>query len=99
MLKIIKSGMLTTVQDLGRYGYQKYGVIASGVMDPFAHRIANLLVGNGENAATLEISLIGPEIEFEADTCIAICGGDLSPAIDGKAAKCGASWRCPKEAF
>lgn len=90
MLKIIKSGMLTTVQDLGRYGFQKYGVIASGVMDPFAHRIANLLVGNGENAATMEISLIGPEIEFEADTCIAICGGDLSPAIDGKSCK---MWR------
>lgn len=90
MLKIIKGGMLTTVQDLGRYGFQKYGVIASGVMDPFAHRIANLLVGNHENAATLEISLIGPAIEFEEDACIAICGGDLSPKIDGIACK---MWR------
>lgn len=84
MLKILKGGMLTSVQDLGRYGFQKYGVIASGVMDPFAHRIANLLVGNHENAATLEISLTGPSIEFEADAVIALCGGDLSPQLDGK---------------
>lgn len=90
MLKIIKSGMLTSVQDLGRYGFQKYGVIASGVMDPFAHRIANLLVGNPDNAATLEISLIGPAIEFDQDAIIAICGGDLSPEIDGKDCK---MWR------
>ncbi|HSI66128.1 MAG TPA: biotin-dependent carboxyltransferase family protein [Planococcus sp. (in: firmicutes)] len=82
MLKIIKSGMQTTVQDLGRYGFQKYGVIASGVMDPFAHRIANLLAGNEENAATLEITLVGPVIQFSEDTCIALCGGNLSPKIN-----------------
>lgn len=84
MLKILKGGMLTSVQDLGRYGFQKYGVIASGAMDPFAHRIANMLVGNHENAATLEISLAGPSIEFEEDAIIALCGGDLSPQLDGK---------------
>jgi antagonist of KipI len=84
MLKILKGGMLTSVQDLGRYGFQKYGVIASGAMDPFAHRIANLLVGNADNAATLEISLAGPSIEFEEDAVIALCGGDLSPQLDGK---------------
>ncbi|TWT24898.1 biotin-dependent carboxyltransferase family protein [Planomicrobium sp. CPCC 101110] len=84
MLKIIKSGLQTTVQDLGRYGFQKYGVIASGAMDPYAHRLANLLVGNEENAATLEITLVGPVIEFERDIFIALCGGDLSPKIDGK---------------
>lgn len=87
MLKILKGGMLTSVQDLGRYGFQKYGVIVSGAMDPFAHRIANLLIGNPENAATLEISLTGPTIEFESDAAIALCGGDLSPQIDGKACR------------
>ena len=87
MLKILKGGMLTSVQDLGRYGFQKYGVIASGAMDPFAHRIANLLIGNPENAATLEISLTGPTIEFESDAAIALCGGDLSPQIDGKSCR------------
>ena len=85
MLKILKSGLQTTVQDLGRTGFQKYGVIASGVMDPFAHRLANLLVGNREQAATLEITLVGPAIEFTEDTVIALCGGDLSPKVDGKA--------------
>lgn len=83
MLKIIKSGLQTTVQDLGRYGFQKYGVIASGVMDPYAHRIANLLAGNEEHAAALEITLVGPAIEFHAEAFIALCGGDLSPKING----------------
>lgn len=84
MLKIIKSGLQTTVQDLGRYGFQKYGVIASGAMDPFAHRIANLLVGNEEGEATIEITLVGPVIQFQAEVFIALCGGDLSPKINGQ---------------
>ena len=85
MLTIEKPGLLTTVQDLGRYGYQKYGVITSGAMDPLAHRIANILVGNKENAAALEVTLSGPVIAFNENALISICGGDLSPAIDGKA--------------
>ncbi len=84
MLSIRKSGLQTAVQDLGRAGFQRYGVIASGVMDPFAHRIANLLAGNAETAPTLEIALSGPVIEFEADHYIAICGGDLSPSLNGE---------------
>ncbi|MDN7243072.1 biotin-dependent carboxyltransferase family protein [Planococcus sp. N028] len=84
MLKILKSGLQTTVQDLGRYGFQKYGVIVSGAMDPYAHRLANLLVRNAENAATLEIALVGPAVQFDNDGFIALCGGNLSPKIDGK---------------
>ncbi len=84
MLNIRKSGLQTAVQDLDRTGFQRYGVIASGVMDPFAHRIANLLAGNAETSPTLEIALSGPVIEFEADHFIAICGGDLSPSLDGE---------------
>ncbi|MDQ0430702.1 antagonist of KipI [Planomicrobium stackebrandtii] len=90
MLKILKSGLQTTVQDLGRTGFQKYGVIASGTMDPYAHRLANLLVGNNEQAATLEITLAGPVIEFTEDALIALCGGDLSPQLDGEAV---GTWR------
>ncbi|ANU24559.1 biotin-dependent carboxyltransferase family protein [Planococcus donghaensis] len=90
MLKIHKGGLQTSVQDLGRTGFQKYGVIASGVMDPFAHRLANLLVGNDEQSATLEISLVGPKIQFTEDALIALCGGDLSPKIDGSPIK---TWR------
>lgn len=90
MLKINKGGLQATVQDLGRYGFQKYGVIASGAMDPFAHRIANLLVGNDENDATLEIALVGPVIEFQQESFIALCGGDLSPELNGEPLK---MWR------
>ncbi|MFX3622518.1 MAG: biotin-dependent carboxyltransferase family protein [Ectobacillus sp.] len=82
-LTVIRPGLLTTIQDLGRFGFQKYGVIASGAMDPLSHRIANLLVGNPEQEATLEITMVGPLIEFSVPTLIAICGGDLSPALDG----------------
>lgn len=82
-IKIIRSGLLTTIQDLGRYGFQKYGVIVSGAMDSFALRIANLLVGNGEEDAALEMTLIGPSISFQRDCLIAICGADLSPTMNG----------------
>jgi antagonist of KipI len=84
MIKIVKPGLLSSIQDLGRYGYQKYGVIASGVMDPLAHRIGNLLVGNEENAATIETTLLGPTIEFTETTLISLCGGNLTPTIDGQ---------------
>ncbi|MFS0644368.1 biotin-dependent carboxyltransferase family protein [Siminovitchia sp. 179-K 8D1 HS] len=90
MIKVLRPGLMTTVQDLGRTGYQKYGVITSGAMDSLAHRIANLLVGNNETEAALEITLIGPAIQFEEDALIAITGGDLSPAVDGKQVR---SWR------
>jgi antagonist of KipI len=84
MINVMKPGLLSTIQDLGRYGYQKYGVIVSGSMDPLAHKISNLLVGNDENEATLEMTLMGPTLEFQETTLISICGGDLSPTIDGK---------------
>ncbi|AIE58997.1 biotin-dependent carboxyltransferase family protein [Bacillus methanolicus] len=84
MITVIKPGLLTSVQDLGRFGFQKYGVIVSGVMDPLAHRISNLLVGNEENEPTLELTLLGPMIEFKENALISICGGDLSPSVNGK---------------
>ncbi|KMY52052.1 biotin-dependent carboxyltransferase family protein [Peribacillus loiseleuriae] len=83
MIKIIKPGLLTTVQDLGRYGFQKYGIIASGAMDQLSHRIANLLVGNDESKPALEITLIGPVIEFTETALISLAGGNLSPKING----------------
>ncbi|HZG71452.1 MAG TPA: biotin-dependent carboxyltransferase family protein [Chondromyces sp.] len=90
MITIAKSGLLTIIQDLGRYGYQKSGVIASGAMDSLAHRIANLLVGNEEKEATLEITLLGPDVHFQKDALISICGGDLAPSINGKPVR---TWR------
>jgi len=83
MLQFNKDGLQTTVQDLGRRGFQKYGVIASGVMDPYAHRLANILVGNQETEPTIEITLVGSHKTFQADCLFALTGGDLSPAIDG----------------
>lgn len=83
MISVLKSGLMTTIQDTGRYGYQKDGVIVSGAMDPLAHRIANLLLGNSADAATMEITLMGPVLEFQEDAFIAICGGNLTPMIDG----------------
>ncbi|MGE6487030.1 biotin-dependent carboxyltransferase family protein [Paenisporosarcina sp. NPDC076898] len=83
MLQIDKEGLQTTVQDLCRNGFQKYGVIASGVMDAYAHRLANIMVGNEETKATIEITLMGPQITFLADCLFALTGANLSPAIDG----------------
>lgn len=85
MIRILKPGLLDTIQDSGRTGYQKYGIIVSGVMDPLAHRLANLLVGNKENESVMEMTLMGPAILFEEDALISICGGDLSPSVDGEA--------------
>jgi len=82
-LEVVRPGLLTTMQDLGRNGYRKYGVTVGGAMDPFALRAANLLVGNGEGEAALEITLDGPALKFHRDALIALCGGDLSPSLDG----------------
>ena len=76
-------GLLTTIQDLGRPGYQHLGVGPSGVMDEVSHRIANLLVGSPPEMASLEITLTGPTLLFETDSLIALCGGDLSAQMEG----------------
>ncbi|MFB6366356.1 biotin-dependent carboxyltransferase family protein [Paenibacillus elgii] len=83
-IHILNPGFLTTVQDKGRFGFQRQGVIVSGAMDSFALRAANALVGNEDNAAALEVTLMGTVIRFEADSLISICGGNLSPAIEGE---------------
>ncbi len=83
-LEVLRAGVLTTVQDLGRYRMQHVGVPVSGAMDPYSLRVANRLVGNEEGAAALEITLAGPQLEFHADALVAMCGGDLSPTIRGK---------------
>jgi antagonist of KipI len=76
-ITVIRAGMLTTVQDLGRRGHRPAGVPLAGAMDAVALRVANLLVGNGEDAAGLEFTLVGPELEFASDTTIAVGGGDF----------------------
>lgn len=82
-IHIHKAGILTTVQDLGRFGFQQYGMPVSGAMDMYSLKLANSLVGNHLNEACLEITAIGPTIEFDSDTFIAICGADMQAQING----------------
>jgi antagonist of KipI len=83
LIHVVRAGLQTTVQDLGRWGYQAAGVPVAGPMDPFSHRLANLLVGNAIDAATLEITLIGPELEFDAPATIAVCGAEFDMTAAG----------------
>jgi len=80
-LHVISPGMLTTVQDLGRFGYTHYGISPSGAADPLALRAANLLVGNAENAAALEMTLTGGEFAFDAVAIIALAGADFGASL------------------
>jgi antagonist of KipI len=82
---VIKPGMLTTVQDSGRWGFQSRGVPVAGPMDPRSHRIANALVGNSRDAAGLEITLLGPELEFESERLVAVTGAEFDVTLDGRA--------------
>jgi len=81
---VIKPGMLTTIQDTGRWGYQALGVPVAGPMDPVSHRVANALVGNARDAALLEITLVGPELEFEDERLVAVAGADFDLSLDGR---------------
>ena len=82
-IRILKGGMLTTIQDLGRPGYQSQGFCVAGVMDRRSFKIANLLLDNPENEAVLEFTLMGPTMEFTTDTFVAITGGDFGPTVNG----------------
>jgi len=81
-LEILSPGPLTTVQDLGRYGFGRYGVPPSGALDSFSLRVANLLVGNPETEAGLEITLMGLKVRVLTDLVVALCGGDLQPHLN-----------------
>jgi antagonist of KipI len=83
-LEILSPGPLTTVQDLGRYGFGRYGVPPSGALDSFSLRVANLLVGNPETEAGLEITLMGLKVRVLTDLVVALCGGDLQPHLNDK---------------
>ena len=83
-LEVIDGGFFTTVQDIGRYGYQGYGVPVSGALDQFALRAGNILVGNPEGSAGLEITLIGPTIKFSFDTVVCVTGGNLGQLLNGE---------------
>ncbi|MBX4969134.1 5-oxoprolinase subunit C family protein [Rhizobium binae] len=85
MIEILETGPFNTVQDLGRPGYRDIGVSASGAMDPLAVRIGNILVGNDENAAVIEVQTFPFSLRFERRTVFAVTGADGHPYLDGSA--------------
>ena len=81
-IKVIKPGMFSTFQDTGRHGFQHWGVPVTGVMDEDAHALCNLLVGNPRTFSTLEMTLQGPTLHFQAKAVIALAGADLGAELD-----------------
>jgi antagonist of KipI len=94
-LTVIKPGMLTTVQDLGRRGYQGVGVPVSGPMDMYSHRLANQSVGNDPMAAALEITLLGPELVAHGDLVCAIAGAEIEVTVNDARATPNVSFDVP----
>ncbi len=78
-----KGGIITTVQDYGRMGYQNLGFHVCGVMDRHSYWVANLLLDNTDREAVLEFTICGPTLYFTSDTVICITGGDFDPKING----------------
>ncbi len=81
-IKVLQPGLFSSIQDLGRFGYQKFGVPHSGVMDRYAMRICNMILGNPQETAVMEITMQGPELKFLASAYICICGADMSPKVN-----------------
>lgn len=77
-------GVLTTIQDGGRYGYEQFGMSPAGPMDGKAFRTANILVGNPEEESALEATVLGPTLRFDQDNVIAVTGADMAPALNGQ---------------
>jgi antagonist of KipI len=94
-IRVQDSGLLTTVQDLGRFGYSHLGISAGGAADSLAMRFANLLVGNAVNAATLEMTLAGATLEFDEESVVALTGGKCDCRINGDTAPMWQAMRVP----
>src|SRR5512139_3920982 len=84
MLEVLFGGAQTTVQDLGRFGRYRYAICPSGAQDNFSFRVGNILLKNHENAAALEMTVIGPRLKMLDETVIALTGADLSPRVNGE---------------
>ncbi|MCG1026812.1 biotin-dependent carboxyltransferase family protein [Virgibacillus halodenitrificans] len=84
IFQVIKPGIYTTFQDMGRIGFQKYGLPVAGAMDLYAFQIGNILVGNTRNTVSLEVTLIGPKLKAKAAITVAITGANLEPEVNGQ---------------
>lgn len=87
MVKVLKPGFFSTIQDLGRVGHQHFGVPFSGVMDSYSALMANAILGNDKNAAVIEMTMAGAEIQFNCSTNICISGADMNPKINSTVIK------------
>jgi biotin-dependent carboxylase-like uncharacterized protein len=85
-IRVGQPGLLTTVQDTGRFGEYAIGMPPSGAMDVFSYQVGNYLVGNEEGSAGLEITYFGPELTFTEDHVLAITGAEMPPKINGEEA-------------
>jgi KipI family sensor histidine kinase inhibitor len=94
-LDIVAPGLLTTVQDLGRWGHQAEAIPVAGPMDPLAHRLANALVGNPRDAATLEVTLAGPTVRFSDSRTFAVAGAEFDLLLDERPVAPGATATAP----
>lgn len=83
MIKVLKSGLHSSIQDSGRFGYKKYGIPVSGFMDKFSGELANLILGNPKGFAVLEMTMIGAKLQFNVSTQIVVSGAYMSPMING----------------
>ena len=95
MITIINPGLLTTVQDGGRWGYQRFGMPVAGVMDRFAYNTANLLAGNSPDAAVLEMTMLGGTFRFESPAYMTLCGADMQAELNGEAVRNWSSFFVP----
>jgi antagonist of KipI len=84
MIEVLQPGLVTTIQDKGRKGYEAYGIPPSGVFDPFLAAIANRLVENGPDSAVLEFALLGPSLKFHHDAAVAITGSGCRFLLNGE---------------
>ncbi|WP_280771089.1 biotin-dependent carboxyltransferase family protein [Salipaludibacillus daqingensis] len=84
MFKIEEPGLHTTIQDSGRMEFQQEGIVPAGPMDPYAFRMANTLVGNAWDEASIEMTMVGPSLVFLENTVLAVAGANLSPTVDGE---------------
>ena len=95
VLSIVRPGMVTTVQDLGRWGFQSRGVPVSGAMDRYSHRLANRLIGNRDHDATLEVTMTGPQLECDEAVMFAVTGAVFDLALNGAAVAMNQSIEAP----
>lgn len=84
VFKVLESGPFTTIQDSGRYGFQQFGIPVSGALDTFAHTAANILVGNCETDAVLEITFMGPQLEVLSDAVVAVTGAEIPVFVNDR---------------